>query len=286
MRLMRVGRAGAEIPAVYAGKDQYIDVSDLVEDFDAAFFEAGGSALLADPVAERLAAGASRPLAGQRVGAPVARPHQILCIGLNYTDHAQATGQSLPEEPVLATKAPNTLTGPEDPLVLPRGSTRTDWEVELGVVVGRRVSYLPDERAAEEAIAGYVLVNDVTERFLQFERGGQWSKGKSAATFNPCGPYLVTRDELPDVSDVGLWLEVNGQRRQHGSTRNMVFSPAHLVYYLSQFMVLEPGDLINTGTPAGTGMSSDPPSYLAPGDVVELGGDPLGTQRHTVVASP
>ncbi|WP_116245714.1 fumarylacetoacetate hydrolase family protein [Nocardiopsis sp. FIRDI 009] len=285
MYLMRIGPVGAEAPAVRVGEDRYVDVSDLVGDVDGRFLESVAAASLSSAVAERVAAGAARPLEGVRVGPPIARPHQILCVGLNYTDHAAATGQPLPAEPVLTTKAPNTLNGPNDPLVLPPGSTRTDWEVELGVVVGRRASYLPDERAAEEAIAGYTLVNDVSERALQFDRGGQWVKGKSAPTFTPCGPVLATRDEIDDVHGLDLWLDVNGTARQRGSTKDLVFGPAHLVHYLSHFMVLEPGDLICTGTPAGTGMGSEPPVYLSPGDVVELGCSPLGRQRSPVVAT-
>ncbi|GAB3205212.1 fumarylacetoacetate hydrolase family protein [Marinactinospora thermotolerans] len=285
MYLMRIGPAGAEVPAVRVGTDRYIDVSDVVGDVDAAFLASDPAASLAPLIAERVAAGAARPLEGIRIGPPIARPHQILCVGLNYTDHAAATGQTLPDEPVITTKAPNTLSGPTDPLVLPPGSDRTDWEVELGVVVGRRVYRLSDEGEAEEAIAGYTLVNDVSERALQFDRGGQWMKGKSAPTFTPCGPFLATRDEIPDVGGLDLWLDVNGAARQRGSTKDMAFGPARLVHYLSHFMVLEPGDLICTGTPAGTGMTSSPPGYLASGDVVELGCGPLGTQRYEVTES-
>jgi 2-keto-4-pentenoate hydratase/2-oxohepta-3-ene-1,7-dioic acid hydratase in catechol pathway len=234
-------------------------------------------------VGERLAAGAVRSLDGVRVGAPIARPHQILCIGLNYADHAKETGQEPPPEPIVFTKAPNTLVGPADELVIPRGSTKTDWEVELGVVVGRRCRYLADEAEAREAIAGYVLVNDVSERAFQLERGGQWVKGKSAESFNPAGPYLLTSDEVPDSRALDLWLDVNGVRRQTGSTATMLFGPDFLVHYLSQFMVLEPGDLINTGTPPGVGMGLNPPTYLRVGDVVELGITGLGRQRQLVV---
>ena len=235
-------------------------------------------------VAQRIADGEVRRFAGERIGAPIARPHQILCIGLNYRDHAAETGQAVPTEPILFTKSPNTLIGPYDDVRIPRGSTKTDWEVELGVVIGKRASYLDDEAAANEAIAGYVVVNDVSERAFQIERGGQWSKGKSAETFNPAGPWLVTRDEIPDVSALGMTLDVNGTRRQTGSTSTMVFSPAFIVHYLSQFLVLEPGDLINTGTPPGVGMGFDPPIWLQPGDVMELSIDRLGRQRQTVVA--
>ncbi len=275
---MRVGPVGGERPAVRVEDESYVDVSDIVRDFDGAFFERGVETL-ADAVARRSASGQTQPLTGQRIGPPIVRPHQILCIGLNYRDHAAESGMPVPDEPIVFTKAPNTLVGPNDDVHIPRNSTKTDWEVELGVVIGRRCRYLPDEDAAREAIAGYVVVNDVSEREFQLERGGQWVKGKSAETFNPCGPYVVTPDQIPDVGALDMWLDVNGVRRQRGSTRTMLFAPAYLVYYLSQFMVIEPGDLINTGTPPGVGMGQDPPTYLRPGDVVALGIDGLGTQR-------
>jgi 2-keto-4-pentenoate hydratase/2-oxohepta-3-ene-1,7-dioic acid hydratase in catechol pathway len=271
---------------VRVGEDAYVDVSDVVGDFDETFFGAGGPALLADAVTSRQAAGQVEPLDGRRIGAPIARPHQILCIGLNYSDHAAETGQAVPEEPILFTKSPNTLVGPYDEVRRPRGSAKLDWEVELGVVVGRRCRYLADEAEAAGSIAGYVVVNDVSERSFQIERGGQWSKGKSAETFNPCGPYLVTPDEAGAVDALAMWLDVNGVRRQDGSTATMLFRPAFLVHYLSQFMVLEPGDLINTGTPPGVGMGLKPPVYLEPGDVVELGIQGLGRQRQVVVPAP
>jgi 2,4-diketo-3-deoxy-L-fuconate hydrolase len=237
-------------------------------------------------VAERVASGATTTLHGQRVGAPIARPHQIICIGLNYSDHAAETGQAVPDEPLVFNKAPNTLVGPNDTVYIPRGSTKPDWEVELGVVIGKRCRYLADEDEAADAIAGYVLVNDVSERAFQLERGGQWVRGKSAETFNPCGPYLVTPEEVGDVDNLGMWLDVNGGRRQTGSTATMLFGLTHLVHYLSQFMVLEPGDLINTGTPPGVGIGFTPPIWLQPGDVMELGIDNLGTQRQVVAAAP
>jgi len=283
MHLMRIGAAGAEKPAVRVDDASYVDVSDLVGDFDESFFGSGGAARLAGPVAERVAAGDVRPFAGQRIGAPIARPHQILCIGLNYSDHAAETGQAVPAEPILFTKSPNTLIGPYDEVRIPRGSTKTDWEVELGIVIGRRTSYLDDVTEAAAAIAGYVLVNDVSERAFQIERGGQWSKGKSAETFNPAGPWLATPDEIPDVRDLAMWLDVNGVRRQTGTTKTIIFDPYTIVHYLSQFMVLEPGDLINTGTPPGVGMGHQPQIWLQPGDVMELGIDRLGVARQPVV---
>jgi 2-keto-4-pentenoate hydratase/2-oxohepta-3-ene-1,7-dioic acid hydratase in catechol pathway len=285
VRLIRIGAAGQELPAVAAGEGRYVDVSDLVDDYDQAFFGSGGIDRLRGPVADRIASGATRPLGEVRIGAPIARPHQILCIGLNYRDHAAETGQAVPTEPIVFNKAPNTLVGPHDSVRLPRGATKPDWEVELGVVVGRRSEYLADEDAARDAIAGYVVVNDVSERAFQLERGGQWVKGKSSATFNPCGPELVTPDELGDIGRLDLWLDVDGVRRQTGNTAHMIFSPAYLVHYLSQFMVLEPGDLINTGTPPGVAMGIVPPPWLRAGQVMTLGISGLGDQRQLVTAA-
>ncbi|MFD9697583.1 fumarylacetoacetate hydrolase family protein [Lentzea sp. NPDC059081] len=282
MYLMRIGPAGAEKPVAKVSETEYVDLSDVVADFDEAFFGAGADRI-APVVAERVAAGRTTPFAGERIGAPIARPHQILCIGLNYRDHAAETGQAVPDEPILFTKSPNTLVGPDDDVRIPRGSTKTDWEVELGVVIGRRTSYLGSVEEARAAIAGFVVVNDVSERSFQLERGGQWSKGKSAETFNPAGPWLVTPDEVDDVLGLDMWLDVNGERRQTGNTRTMVFDPYFIVHHLSQFMVLEPGDLINTGTPPGVGMGFDPQIWLRPGDVVELGIQGLGSQRQQVV---
>jgi 2,4-diketo-3-deoxy-L-fuconate hydrolase len=281
--LMRIGEIGAEKPIVRLDDETYVDVSDLVTDFDEAFF-AAGTARLRDPVAERVSRGQVSRFAGERIGAPIARPHQILCIGLNYSDHAAETGQAVPQEPIVFNKSPNTLVGPNDDVRIPRGSQKTDWEVELGIVIGARCSYLPDLPAARSAIAGYVLVNDVSERAFQIERGGQWVKGKSAETFNPAGPWLATPDEIADVENLGMWLDVNGQRRQTGSTATMLFKPDFLVHYLSQFLVLEPGDLIDTGTPPGVGMGMKPPAFLRPGDVMNLGVDGLGEQRQSVLA--
>jgi 2,4-didehydro-3-deoxy-L-rhamnonate hydrolase len=282
MQLMRIGPAGAEKPVVRVDETSYVDVDDLVRDFDAAYF-AGGHDRLREAVAGRVAAGEVRRFGGERIGAPIARPHQILCIGLNYRDHAAETGQPVPDEPILFTKSPNTLVGPNDPVRQPRGSTKLDWEVELGIVIGPRTSYLDSPDAAREVIAGYVLCNDVSERSFQMDRGGQWSKGKSAETFNPCGPWLATPDEITDVRDLSMWLDVNGVRRQTGTTATMVFDPYVIVHHLSQFMVLEPGDLIDTGTPPGVGMGFRPPVWLQPGDVMELGIDGLGVQRSEVL---
>ncbi|MEU6803477.1 fumarylacetoacetate hydrolase family protein [Streptomyces neyagawaensis] len=284
MYLMRIGAPGAEKPVARIDDETYVDLSDAVTDFDERFFGSGGLDRVSPLVAERVAAGRVSRFAGERVGAPFARPHQILCIGLNYRDHAAESGMPVPDEPILFTKSPNTLIGPNDDVRVPRGSTRTDWEVELGIVIGRRTSYLESVEEAREAIAGYVVVNDVSERGFQLERGGQWAKGKSAETFNPAGPWLATADEIDDVLALDMWLDVNGVRRQTGSTKTMVFDPYFIVHYLSQFLVLEPGDLINTGTPPGVGMGLTPPTYLRPGDVMELGIGHLGTQRQRVVA--
>jgi 2,4-didehydro-3-deoxy-L-rhamnonate hydrolase len=278
LRLVRVGESGAESPGVWISADSFVDVSDVVDDFDGEFFAGDG----VDRVRRAAADRAPQPLGGRRLGPPIARPHQILCIGLNYSDHAKETGQAIPDEPIVFNKSPNTLVGPNDDVLIPRGSKSTDWEVELGIVIGSRCRYLPDEESAAAAIAGYVLVNDVSERDFQLHRGGQWVKGKSCETFNPCGPYLVTPDELDDVRSLGMWLDVNGRRRQTGSTATMLFSPTTIVHYLSQFMVLEPGDLVDTGTPPGVGMGAKPPTFLQPGDVMELGIDGLGVQRQSV----
>jgi 2,4-didehydro-3-deoxy-L-rhamnonate hydrolase len=286
VKLMRIGPVGQERPAVAVGADRFVDVGDLVPEIDGDFLAGGGPRRIADEVAAREAAGRSQPLAGHRIGAPIARPHQILAIGLNYTDHAAETNSRPPREPILFMKSPNSLNGPYDDVHIPRGSTKPDWEVELGVVIGRRCRYLADEHEALAAVAGYVCVNDVSERAFQTERGGQWSKGKSAETFNPCGPFLVTADEVPDPQALDMWLEVNGVRRQNGSTANMIFGVGFLVHYLSQFMVLEPGDLIDTGTPAGVGLGFQPPIWLQPDDVIELEISGLGRQRTRVIPAP
>ena len=279
MRLLRLGQPGAEKPAMLVDDEHYIDLSDVVHDFDEAFFASGRIAELA-----ALAVGREpQPIGNLRIGSPIARPHQILCIGLNYADHAAETNQELPPEPILFTKSPNTIQGPNDDVLVPRLSRKMDWEVELGVVIGTRCSYLADEAAALDAIAGYTVVNDLSEREWQTERQGQWSKGKSAPTFNPAGPWLVTPDEIDDVLALGMFLDVDGLRRQTGSTATMVFSPAFLVHYLSQFLTLEPGDLINTGTPPGVGMGLSPQVYLHGGEVLTLGIDGLGSQRQRVV---
>jgi len=282
MRLIRLGSSGAEKPAALLDDDNYIDLSDVVDDFNEAFFAADRLDEIATIVADRW--DSAQPIGDLRIGSPIARPHQILCIGLNYSDPAAETGQPVPAEPILFTKSPNTMQGPNDPVQIPRNSVKTDWEVELGIVIGRRCSYLADEAAASAAIAGYTIVNDVSEREWQIERGGQWSKGKSAPTFNPTGPWLVTPDEVGDVLNLSMYLDVDGKRWQDGSTSTMIFSPAFIVHYLSQFLTLEPGDLINTGTPPGVGLGAKPPTYLRGGETMTLGITGLGVQSQRVLA--
>ena len=281
MKLLRVGEAGAERPAVRLDDGTIIDVSSAVGEIDGAWLEGGGVGRLAAVLAE----GAERfPTvdAGTRIGAPVARPGHIIAIGLNFADHAKEAGMDLPTEPVIFSKAPSSYSGPGDDVLIPRGSTETDWEVELGVVIGRRAEYLPDEAAALEHVAGYCICNDVSERDFQLRHGPTWIKGKSANTFCPTGPWLVTRDEIPDPQSLAMTLTVNGEVRQSGTTATMIFGVAHLVHYTSQFMVLEAGDLITTGTPPGVGMGMKPPVYLKPGDVMELEIEGLGRQRQAL----
>jgi 2-keto-4-pentenoate hydratase/2-oxohepta-3-ene-1,7-dioic acid hydratase in catechol pathway len=255
----------------------------MVTDYDGAFLSAGGLERLR--VALRDGRGLPEvDVDAERVGPCVARPPKVVCIGLNYVDHAEESGQPVPTEPVVFMKAPNTVVGPYDDVRIPRGSAKTDYEVELGVVIGQEARYLADEEAALSVIAGYAVSNDVSERAFQLERGGQWVKGKSCETFNPLGPWLVTGDDVGDVQGLALRLRLNGEAVQDGSTADMIFSVAHVVWYLSQFMVLEPGDLVNTGTPAGVGMARG--RYLRPGDETELEIEGLGLQRQRLVAAP
>jgi 2-keto-4-pentenoate hydratase/2-oxohepta-3-ene-1,7-dioic acid hydratase in catechol pathway len=283
MKLLRTGPPGVERPAVLGADGIMRDVSVDVTDYDGDFLARGGIARLR---ALANGDGSDRWTAvdeGTRIGPCIARPGKIVCVGLNYRDHAAESGMPIPKEPVLFFKAPNTLSGPYDDVRIPPGSRKTDWEVELGAVIGREARYLRDEAAAREVIAGYVVSHDVSEREFQLERGGQWMKGKSCETFNPVGPWLVPADEVPDVQLLDLWLSVNDEVVQQGSTKAMIFSVAHVVWYISQFMVLEPGDLVNTGTPYGVGMGFDSPRYLRAGDVVRLGIDGLGEQRQRFV---
>ena len=282
---MRIGAPGAERPAVRVDDESYVDVSDLTPDFGEAFFAGEGIAGLRDAVAARLAAGRVERFAGERIGAPIARPHQIVGIGMNFADHAAEIGHHVPPEPLIFSKSPNSISGPDDDLIVPRDSRKTDYEVELGIVIGRRTSYLETDEEAAAAIAGYVLVNDVSEREFQQERSGQFMKGKSAPTFCPTGPWLATPDEFADIRALGMTSVVNGEVRQNGSTATMIFDPLFIVRYLSRFLTLEPGDLIATGTPPGVGAGFTPQRFLAPGDVVELAIDGLGRQRQQVVAA-
>ncbi len=279
MRLMRIGPVGSERPVLQDG-GRYLDLSGVTADIDGRFWAEDGPARVAD----RLAADALPPVdvTGQRVGAPGARPGAVVCIGLNFAQHAAETQTPPPEHPVMFFKAPNTVVGPQDDVLLPPGSDRTDWEVELGVVIGRRARYLRSPQDALAHVAGYCVSNDVSERRLQLEvSGGQWSKGKSCETFNPLGPVLVTADELVDPQVLRMWTTVNGEPRQDSSTADMIFDVATIVWQLSQVMVLEPGDLVNTGTPQGVALSGRF-AYLAEGDVIKMGIDQLGTQRQTV----
>jgi 2-keto-4-pentenoate hydratase/2-oxohepta-3-ene-1,7-dioic acid hydratase in catechol pathway len=284
MRLLRVGPAGAERPAVLVD-GTVRDASGPVTDYDGAFFAGGGIERL-----RSIVGGSADSLpevdAGTRIGSPVRRPGKIVCIGLNYADHAAESGAPLPAEPVVFMKDPATVVGPNDDVRIPRTSTKTDWEVELGVVIGATARYLDRVADAAAVIAGYCVSHDVSERHFQLERGGQWDKGKSCETFNPMGPWLVTADEVPEPQTLALWLRVNGDVRQNGNTSNMIFPVLEVVHYLSQFMVLEPGDVVNTGTPAGVGLGMKPPTYLRAGDVVELGVEGLGEQRQSFVTAP
>lgn len=279
VRLHRLGPRGAERPCVFDSAGRSVDLSAEIGDFGHEFFAAHGMARLATLAADDFD-GLPR-LAHGRLGPPISRPGKVVCIGLNYADHARESGQAIPAEPIVFFKDPWTVVGPNDDVLIPRGSTKTDWEVELGVVIGRRCRYLQSENEARGAIVGYAVSHDVSEREFQLERGGQWVKGKSCETFNPLGPWLVSADEVATPGDLRLWLDVNGRRKQDGSTSSMIFAVPYLIWYLSQFMVLEPGDLINTGTPAGVALGATPSAYLTDGDVVELGVDLLGTQRQT-----
>ena len=279
MKLVRYGNPGRERPALLDAEGTLRDLSAVISDID-------GSTLAADSVAAlREIDPLSLPPVQEpyRIGPCVGAVGKFLCIGLNYSDHAAETGAAVPAEPVLFMKATSALCGPNDNILLPRNSTKTDWEVELGVVIGKEARYV-DEADALSYVAGYCVVNDLSERAFQLEGTGQWVKGKSADTFGPIGPWLVTADEVPDPQKLQLWLEVDGHRYQNGSTATMVFSVAHLISYVSRFMSLQPGDIISTGTPPGVGLGQKPPVYLRAGNVVALGIDGLGQQRQCVIA--
>ncbi|MET8765211.1 fumarylacetoacetate hydrolase family protein [Lentzea sp. NPDC004782] len=278
MRLLRVGDPGTEIPAVLDDAGQVRDLRPVTGEIDGDFLAGGGVARVRDA----LTGLPELDVTGLRVGAPVARPGALVCIGLNYSDHAAETSAEPPAEPVVFMKKSNTVVGPNDTVLVPRASVKTDYEVELAVVLGATARYLESPQDAAAVIAGYAISNDVSEREFQTERGGQWTKGKSCETFNPLGPWLVTADEVGDPQALGLRLSVNGELRQNGNTANMLFGVHHIIWYLSQFMVLEPGDVVNTGTPAGVAFGVNDFDYLRAGDTVELSIDRLGTQRQRI----
>ncbi|MCY3879923.1 MAG: fumarylacetoacetate hydrolase family protein [Rhodobacteraceae bacterium] len=277
MKLARIGAAGSEKPAILDSEGAYRDLSPIISDLDGPHIEDMSwaetldidSLDILDP--------------GLRIGPCVGSIGKLVCVGLNYSDHAAETGAKIPAEPILFGKATSSIIGPNDNVVIPKGSRKTDWEVELGVVIGRETRYVSEQDAMAH-VAGYCVVNDVSERSFQIERSGQWIKGKSADTFAPIGPWLVTRDEVPDPQKLGMWLKVDGATRQNGSTGTMIFPVKTLVSYISQFMSLQPGDVIPTGTPPGVGMGMKPPRFLEAGQVMELGVEGLGTQRQQVVA--
>jgi 2,4-didehydro-3-deoxy-L-rhamnonate hydrolase len=281
MKLVRFGELGREVPGIVSATGELLDVRAFGEDYDENFFGTDGPARLrvwvqAQPTLPRVPT-------GTRLGAPLKRPSKLICIGLNYSDHAKETNAKVPTEPIIFFKATSALVGPNDPLVIPKNSVKTDWEVELAVVIGKRASYVAEADALAH-VAGYALHNDYSEREFQLERGGQWVKGKSCDTFAPLGPFLATPDELPNIDSLPMWLTVNGVTKQNGNTANMIFKVPYLVSYLSQFMTLLPGDVISTGTPAGVGLGFNPPQYLKPGDVIDLGIEGLGSSRQVAQA--
>ncbi len=280
MKLVRYGEPGHEKPGLVGADGSVRDLSGLIPDIDAAALSSGFGALRnVDPSTLP-----SVP-AGTRLGSPVARVGHFIAVGLNYADHAAESGMPIPNEPILFSKAPSCIVGAHDDVIIPKASEKTDWEVEIAIVIGRRASYVHANEALDY-VAGYTICNDVSEREWQIERGGTWTKGKGAPTFGPLGPWLVTPDEIPDVQNLAMWLDVNGQRMQTGSTSTMIFNCAQIVSYCSHFMILEPGDVITTGTPPGVGLGMKPPRYLKPGDVMTLGIEQLGEQRQNVKAFP
>lgn len=283
MKLLRFGDVGSEKPGLQLDNGTRIDASGFGMDWNHDFFaDPGNLDRLKTWVGENAD---SAPVIsdGTRLGSAVARPGKLICIGLNFSDHAAEAGMPIPEEPIVFFKATSAIVGPNDNVVIPRNSQKTDWEVELAFVVGKKASYVSEEEALDY-VAGYVLHNDYSEREFQIERGGQWVKGKSCDTFAPLGPFVATSDEIADPENLGMWLKVNGETKQDGNSNKLIFGIAHLVSYLSQFMTLEPGDVVSTGTPPGVGMGFDPPQFMKPGDVVELGIDGLGSSTQTAVA--
>jgi 2-keto-4-pentenoate hydratase/2-oxohepta-3-ene-1,7-dioic acid hydratase in catechol pathway len=282
MKLIRFGDPGEERPGIILD-DKYYDVSGYIPDYDEIFFDTEGLSYLDTEVKNKRAELPEIPK-DVRLGSPIARPSKIVCIGLNYADHAKETGATPPAEPVIFLKSTTALAGPFDDIMIPKGSVKTDWEVELAVVIGKKASYV-EEAEALDYVAGYCLHNDVSEREFQLERSGTWDKGKGCDTFAPLGPWMATRDEIKDENNLRLWLTVNGKKMQDGTTANFIFNVAFVVSYVSKFMTLLPGDVISTGTPAGVGMGMKPTAiYLKPGDVVELGIDGLGVSKQNVVA--
>ncbi|HQW84585.1 MAG TPA: fumarylacetoacetate hydrolase family protein [Ferruginibacter sp.] len=280
MKLIRIGEPGKEKPAVIINNN-WLDVSDYITDYNETFFANDGLSTLKKIIADKALKPVDKNL---RLGSPIARPSKIICIGLNYSDHAKESNMQLPAEPVIFFKSTTALTGPNDNLIIPKNSTKSDWEVELALVIEKKASYIQATEAMNY-VAGYVLHNDYSERAFQIERSGQWVKGKSCDSFAPIGPWLATTDEFEDVNNLRLWLTVNGKMMQDGNTRNLVFNIPYLVSYVSHFMTLLPGDIISTGTPAGVGMGQKPlPVYIQPGDVIELGIDGLGSSKQTAVA--
>jgi 2,4-diketo-3-deoxy-L-fuconate hydrolase len=282
MKLIRFGDPGKEKPGLLLPDGARVNASGFGSDYNESFFENDGLAALPKWF-DANGAAAPRVASSVRLGPPIDRPSKIVCIGLNYRKHAAESGMEIPKEPVVFFKSTTALAGPNDNVIIPRNAEKVDWEVELAVAIGKKASYIPKERAFEY-IAGYVLHNDYSERSFQLERGGQWVKGKSADTFAPLGPFLATRDEIPDPGRLDMWLKVNGEIRQKESTSDLIFDVPTLVSYLSEFMTLLPGDIISTGTPSGVGLGMKPPKYLKPGDVVEMGIEGLGESRQTMVA--
>ena len=278
MKLVRYGSPGAERPGLIDARGTVRDLAPVLDDIDGSSLSHASLARLRDLDVASL----KRVDSVDRFGACVAKPGKFICIGLNFRDHAAETGAPIPAEPIVFMKATSAVSGPDDPIIMPRNSRKLDWEVELAFVVGEECRYV-DETEAATKIAGYCVCNDVSEREFQLERGGQWDKGKGCDSFGPIGPWLVTADEVQDPDSLRMWLTVNGERMQNGSTSQMIFRPAFLLSYLSQFMSLQPGDVVTTGTPAGVGLGRYPPRYLQVGDVVELGIDGLGTQRQVIV---
>jgi 2,4-didehydro-3-deoxy-L-rhamnonate hydrolase len=281
MKLIRFGETGKEKPAVMID-DIIYDASSFGEDYNEQFFESNGLSRLEQFIAANKAGLPVVP-AEVRLGAPIARPSKIVCIGLNYADHAKETGAATPAEPVIFMKSTTALVGPNDDIMIPKDSEKTDWEVELAVVIAKKASYV-EENEAMDYVAGYVLHNDVSERAFQLEKGGTWDKGKGCDTFAPVGPFLATKEEIGDVDNLRLWLSLNGKKMQDGTTANLIFKIPFLISYVSRFMTLLPGDIISTGTPAGVGLGMNPQVYLKAGDVVELGIEGLGTSKQKVIA--